>query len=326
MSLEFIAFSELSNNRPLVYGSFFDEGVLQSFQSFSIYYKRYFLDQYCDLSFAIFLNHQCVGYTLCSRLNTVLTTPDGGVDIVLNKSFTEKEQKHIYKQTLDYLMNKAQAYTCSSIIIKDASLKASLSILGEILFNRCFESRLTFEMNIPFSNFSETDFHASLRKSYKSLLSWGKKELEITCINKEHLDQKRFSSFQEFHKKISKKVTRSQETWDGQYQMIQGGFGELILATYKGELAAGSLFADYGKTSLYFTGVYERDLFDFGISHFLLYDGILSAYKRHQTSRFSLGYFDTDIKDQKWYNVQFFKKGFCKELTPIIFWSKEIKI
>ena len=142
---------------------------------------------------------------------------------------------------------------------------------------------------------------------------------------KNHLLQIKIQNFKDFHLKISGRQTRSDESWLLQYDMIKQGFGELILADYQGKLAAGSLFLDQFDVSTYFTGVYERDLFDFGISHWLIYEGICSSFKRSNTSKFSLGYFDTNITDPKWYNIQFFKKGFCERLKPIVLWSKEIK-
>ena len=105
--------------------------------------------------------------------------------------------------------------------------------------------------------------------------------------------------------------------------MIQEGFGEALLAYYQENLISASLFIDAYRTSLYFTGVYERGLFQYGISHYLLFEGICRSFKRGNTNLFSLGYFDTDIQDPKWYNIQFFKKGFVRNLKPVIFWSKE---
>ena len=317
MSLEFVPILGIRLGHD-----FLKKKSLRSFDIFSNYYKEYYEDHYKDLSFTIFDENRLIGYVLCAALNSALTTPGGAVCIVLSNYLPEKDKKKLLTSLLEHLTNLANQNLCERILIKDTLDLPCLSPLGEILFNQRFESRLTFEMNIPFL---EENFSISLRKSYKSLINWGRRELKTEFINKDNLDRKKFDSFQEFHHKISGKITRSQETWDAQYHMLKEGLGELILSTYKGQLVAGSIFTDYGDTSIYFTGVYERELFEFGISHFILYEGIHRSYNRHQTSKFSLGYFDTDIKDPKWYNIQFFKKGFCKELTPVIFWSKKVK-
>ena len=106
--------------------------------------------------------------------------------------------------------------------------------------------------------------------------------------------------------------------------MLEQGFGELVLADYEGKLVAGSLFIDQFDRTIYFTGVYERELFDYGISHYLLYMGICRSAARANTDYFSIGCYETDITDRKLFNIQFFKKGFAENLRPIILWNKTI--
>jgi hypothetical protein len=298
--------------------------IFQSFFLFSKYYQEYYGEKFTDLTFLIIEDNKVLGYVLCYVLDRKLTLPDSGV-IVRLIDMNDKEKKQFYNKILDHLHDLGSQYRCETITIKNYLNKGCLSVLGEQLINRKYQTHLNFDMEIRYTDFNENNFHKNLRKSYKSLINWGKKELKVMYINKDNLDFENLRRFQDFHCKISGRKTRSDESWQIQYEMIQEGFGELALARYNDSLVAGSLFADYGDTSIYFTGVYERDLFDFGLSHFLLYDGICRSHKRGNTSRFSLGYFDTNIKDPKWHNIHFFKKGFCEELRPTILWSKEIE-
>lgn len=195
--------------------------------------------------------------------------------------------------------------------------------LGEVLFNEKYQSKMIFEMMVGFDNFSENNYFTNTRKSYKSLINWGEKNLDIRLINKDNLSKEQFFAYQTFHHKISKRKTRSDESWNIQYQMLKEGFGELILGYHQGALVAGALFLDQHGISVYATGVYERSLFEFGLSHYLLYYGICRSYTR-ETHSFSLGYFETDIEDSKLYNIQFFKKGFSQTLVPSILWRKPL--
>ena len=285
------------------------------------YYKEYYKENFTDLSFFIMNENIILGYVICCVLNKKLTLPEGCV-IVCFFDDRSKTNKFLCASLLSHIESLAKQYECEAIIIKDLLEHGSLTILGERLFNNKYKSNLTFEMEISYKDFMADNFHKSLRKSYKSLVNWGKNNLEVLYINRDNHSLKTFRTFQDFHFKIAGRKTRSDETWQAQYDILRQGMGELALAYYQGNLVAGSLFADYGDTTVYFTGVYERDLFDFGVSHFLLYDGILRSYERGNTTRFSLGYFDTDIQDPKWYNIQFFKKGFCERLTPTVLWSK----
>lgn len=291
---------------------------------FGKYYREYYQEKFQDLSFLIIQDSQVLGYVQCCYLEGKLTLPDGGV-IIKFVDMSHQDDKELCTKILDHLDGLAAQYNCTSIIIKDRLNEGSLSTLGEQLFNRKFQSRLTFEMDVCYQKFCSTDFYKNLRKSYKSLINWGKNNMDVIHINKDNQSKEEFRLFKEFHYKISGRRTRSDESWDIQYDMIKDGLAELILARHNNALVGGSLFSDYGDTSIYFTGVYERDLFQFGISHFLLYSGICRSFERGNTSKFSNGYFDTDIEDPKWYNIQFFKKGFCQDLNPTIFWSKEIK-
>ncbi len=292
-------------------------------QLFSKYYKEYYGKQFIDLTFIVFGRNECLGYVVCCVQDSKLWLPNDGVWIELFIDCVNKKTK-IYSQIIDYLKILANQHSCNEIIIKDSLNDGMLSLLGQILFNNKYHANLTFEMLVDYKNFNKTSYRTNLRKSYKSLINWGKKNLEILVINQQNLSFDHFVTFKLFHHKISGRKTRSDESWNIQYQMIEQGFGELILGYYQQDLVAGSLFIDQKDVTVYFTGVYERELFEFGISHYLLYKGICRFYERGNTSKFYLGYFDTNIKDSKLYNIQFFKKGFCDNLFPIILWSKEI--
>lgn len=317
--MEFIRINDIEDNIIMMN----DICNIKSLKLFASYYQEYYKEKFVDLTFIVIENNKVLACVLCCILDNNITLPDGGVVIKLfDRNINNKEKKKIYIAILANLKILSDNHKCS-LIIKDFLFNGLLSILGEQLFNSKFHSRLTFEMDFDYLDFNQDEFYADLRKSYKSLINWGRKNLTVININKDNACIDKFREFQDFHYKISGRKTRSDESWNKQYEIIKAGLGELILADYNTNLAAGSFFADYSDTSIYFTGVYDRNLFDFGISHFMLYEGINRSYKRGNTSRFSLGYFDTDIKDPKWYNIQFFKKGFCRELKPTIFWSNE---
>lgn len=292
----------------------------ESLDLLSKYYKEYYKENFTDLTFFIIDENRTLGYVVCCALNKKLTLPEGCI-VVHFFDDEKKNNKALCTDVLNHIVLLANQQECEEITIKDSLGNGCLTSLGEKLFNDKYKSRLTFEMEVFYKNFSVDSFDKNIRKSYRSLINWGKKNLDVIYLDKDKDCFKTFSAFQEFHLKIAGRKTRSDESWRVQYDILKQGLGELALAYYQGNLVAGSFFADYGDTTIYFTGVYERDLFDFGVSHFLLYDGIVRSYERGNTTRFSLGYFDTDIQDPKWYNIQFFKKGFCERLTPTILWS-----
>jgi len=289
------------------------------------YYQEYYGASFQDLSFLVIMEHKVVGYVSCCELNGKLCLVGNGICIRLDDENSKGRFKLLHNAILSHLQALAKEGGGKEIIIKDILNNGQLSCLGEILFNNRYKSSLTFEMLVNYSDFTENNYYRVLRKSYKSLVNWGRKNLDIVYINNQNPCRDSFSTFQQFHQKISGRITRSERSWQLQYDMVCNSFGELILAYLDGKLVAGSLFVDQDNVSIYFTGVYERELFNFGLSHYLTYQGIYRSHLRGNTSCFSLGYFDSDIQDPKWYNVQFFKKGFCKQFVPIILWSKSFK-
>ncbi len=301
-----------------------DQLRARSYTLLSAYYKDYYGDGFCEEAFVLYEQDEAHALALCAVVDNQITLPEGGCQIILLKDLPEKQRKKLYQEVMDHLWRMAQNRGCRSVVIKDTLSDNALSMLGQKLFNQKFCARVTFEMNIGYEHFQPPPFFKSLRSSYKSLVRWGQKNLSLSYVNKDNPCLDSFLQVKAFHKKISGRTTRSDATWHDQYEMLKAGFGEALLAHYQGDLVAAALFVDVYQTSIYCTGVYERDLFHYGLSHALLFEGICRSYQRGNATSFSLGYFDTDIKDPKWYDIQFFKKGFCRTLHPTIFWSKEV--
>lgn len=290
-----------------------------NYKLFSNYYREYYNNDFVDHSFCIFSGGKVLGYIACCQLGDKLCFPGSGIHIELFLDNDKIISKLIHK-ILQQINCIAQRNNCSEIIIKDQLKCGMLSPLGAVLLNEKYQSEMIFEMIVSFDEFYENKYFTSIRKSYKSLVNWGEKNLDIKVINNSTLSRDDFLAFQLFHSKISGRKTRSDESWNIQYQMLEQGFGELILGYHNGALVAGSLFLDQHGKSIYATGVYERSLFEFGLSHYLLYYGICRSYARG-TKIFSIGDFATNIEDSKLYNIQFFKKGFSQALVPTILWS-----
>ncbi len=298
---------------------------LSGLHFFQKYYAEYYGEAFADFSFYLANDNGKVINVLCYKINDQLCWPLDGVKADSFNAYSKSDAKEIANIIVNHVEAKANESSCAQIVIKDTLPEGKLSTLGEVLFNAKYHSKITYEMLIDFQGFSENAYYKTIRKSYKSLINWGKKNLNINIINKENLSLDEFLAFKQFHHKISGRQTRSDASWNIQYQMIEQGIGELILAYYQDNLVAGSLFMDQYDISMYFTGVYERDLFEFGLSHYLLYLGVCRSYERGMTKHFSLGNFETDIIDPKWYNIQFFKKGFCQTMVPTLLWHKIIE-
>ncbi len=161
----------------------------------------------------------------------------------------------------------------------------------------------------------------ALRKSYRSLVNWGKKNMRVAYVNDANPDRTGFQSYREFHLRVAGRVTRSQCTWDAMYAWITGGKGELSLGYLDtGELVAGTMVVDGETTAYYSSGVYDRERFDLPIAHWLVHDAVLRSRER------GLRWFDLgDVPEKgtvgdKEYSIGFFKSGFATEIRPWTNW------
>jgi hypothetical protein len=296
----------------------------KSIDLFSAYYTEYFGTSYQPLDVAIECDGSIIGLVQCCKINGSLSLPNDGL-IITFYSDEYYNNKKLISHLVESLCDLAQDNGCHEICFQDQFINNGLSILGECLLNAKFSHKQAFAMTIKLMNFSAEKYKAGIRKSYKSLINWGSNNLDIQRVNKESGDFSLLEQFMEFHIKISGRQTRSAASWKLQYDMAKAGGGEMTLAYLDEKLVAASFFADYVNKTYYFTGVYERELFEHGLSHYMVYDGICQSAARGNSKILTLGYFDTHETDSKAYNIQFFKKGFSESLEPVIFWTKRLK-
>lgn len=295
----------------------------KSLDLFSAYYTEYFGTSYQPLNVAIECDGSIIGLVQCCKINGSLSLPNDGL-IITFYSDEHYNNKKLISHLVESLCNYAQDNGCHEICFQDRFVNSCLSVLGESLLNARFSHKQAFAMTIHLMNFFPDKYKAGIRKSYKSLINWGSKNLDIQRVNQEFGDFRLLEQFMNFHIKIAGRQTRSSESWKLQYDMAKAGLGEMTLAYLDEKLVAASFFADYVNTTHYFTGVYERELFDHGLSHYMVYDGICQSAARGNSKKLTLEYFDTYENDPKMCNIQFFKKGFAETLEPVIFWTKEL--
>lgn len=296
----------------------------KSIDLFSAYYVEYFGTSYQPLDVAIEFDGSIIGLVQCSRVDGRLSLPNDGI-IVTFYSDEHYNNKKLIGHLVELLCNFARDNGCHEICFQDQFMSNGLSVLGECLINQGFFHVQAFEMFVNMVDFSPERYKSRIRRRYKSYVNWGEKNLKVKRVNPVTGDINDLKQFMDFHQKVSGRRTRSDQTWKLQHDMAKTGIGEMTLAYLDGKLVAASFFADYVNKTYYFTGVYERELFEHGLSHYMVYDGVCQSAARGNSKRLSFGNFDTHETDPKACNIQFFKKGFSEMLDPVILWTKELK-
>jgi len=171
-----------------------------------------------------------------------------------------------------------------------------------------------YQMYIDLSQ-SEELIKMNIRKSFKSLVNWGKKNLQIDIIDSNNLDKIKFNSFKDFHVKVSGRKTRSDKTWDLQYDAIRNNGAYLTLGNLNGVLVSGAYIVHGTDIAYYGVAVNDRELMaeNLPIGHSILFKSIILA-KKKGLNKFIVGDYNF-VEDEKINAITKYKKGFVNSMS-----------
>ena len=154
----------------------------------------------------------------------------------------------------------------------------------------------------------------NIRKSYKSLINWGKNNLSLEIIDQDNANYEEFDKIRQLHIEVSGYETRSKSTWDNQYEQICNGETFAITGKIDKEVVTASIFSNNYENCLYRVGVSKRELFDKPMSHALIWEAICYA-KKIGCRTFNLGKQEfpnqgSKLPSEKELGISRFKRGF----------------
>ena len=173
-----------------------------------------------------------------------------------------------------------------------------------------------YQMNIDLSQ-SEELIKMNIRKSFKSLINWGNNNLEIEIIDSSNLDKIKFNSFRDFHVKVSGRKTRSDKTWELQYDAIINNEAYLTVGYLDDLLVSGAYIAHGTCIAYYGVAVNDRELMakNLPIGHSILFNSIILA-KKKGLNKFIVGNYNF-VDDAKINAITKYKKGFVNSMNLI---------
>ncbi len=173
---------------------------------------------------------------------------------------------------------------------------------------------------------SPTQIQKNIRKSYRSLINWGKQNLNMEYVSADSPSFNLFKNLPDFHRQIAGKHYYSAVFWETLWISITQGAAELSLAYLEQDQLVGCVYvADAGKTSYYSMGIFNRALFDKPLSHFPVYDAILRA-KSRGIEIFDLGEVPVKVDglNDKAVQIGFFKRGFASSFNRFTLWELDL--
>jgi hypothetical protein len=272
-----------------------------------------------DASFVVYAHNAPALVCLCAPLNGVLGFYDLPLKVVLYKALSDGAKP----TSLDLAFQNLELIIARQGLKEVCILDQSGSVTSPI-GERCrARSGTSSRRSIACVDLlaGPTAWRAALRKSSRSLINWGKRNLSISYVNRQSPNRALFDEYQAFHAEIAGRTTRSEASWNAMFEWIVQGGGELVMARLAERLVAGSMFVDGTEICIYASGVYDRTQFDKPLAHYPVWLGIERAQMRGM-KLLELGAIpERDAVSDKEYQIGYFKRGFATELNTDLVWN-----
>jgi hypothetical protein len=160
---------------------------------------------------------------------------------------------------------------------------------------------------------------SNVRRRYKSFINWGEKNLTTIIVNQDNPDRNKFLDYKNFHFETSGRKTRSDRSWEIQFEMIQNGTAYLTLCYLGQKLVSGNLCLHGHLTAFYGVGVNDRALMaeNIPVGHYPIFASIIHA-KKIGLRLFNMNKVEFDRADIKLNQLAVFKSGFTASLPSVI--------
>jgi hypothetical protein len=284
------------------------------------YYRELAGNGYIDQCFAIVESNAPALIVLCGVNGASLTYFGMPVRIVPRSGLSRESIAGAMAAAFKKIDDIALVHELKSAIVADFDSGGQLSAVGKQCVNRGAVPTVHISGTCDLGG-GEPGLRRGLRKSYRSLINWGERNLKMEFAGRENADYSLFRQYQDFHKAVAGRSTRSQKSWDIMFEWIAGGGGELVMGYLKsGELVAGTLVVDGSEVATYASGVYDRNRFDMPISHWPVWLAIRRSAERGRRT-FDLGDLPLSGVDRKEADIGFFKRGFTDVFSTWMSWT-----
>jgi hypothetical protein len=285
------------------------------------YYPAVFEDRRRDTSFAVTDAERPQAIVQCTRGDDELDYYGAPVRLFLRAGLGVKDAEQATAAAFAQLDNLAGEGRSRRVMIRDDGSLGALSSVGKHCLNRRAAASLRLTGLCALDQ-DEAGMRRGLRKSFQSLINWGRRNLKLVSVDAANPDRALFKTYRDFHAAVAGRVTRSEQSWEAMFDWIISGKGKLVLGFLEsGELVTGTMVVDGTTRSYYASGVYDRNRFDRPLGHWPLWVSMLYSAERGKKI-FELG--DLPLAgggSDKEIAVGYFKRGFATSIATWIAWS-----
>lgn len=205
------------------------------------------------------------------------------------------------------------------VYYRDVLTGGALSTLSTFMMSRGAIPRLVFNCVVDLQR-SEEELRRGLRKSYRSLVNWGIRELRPTIVDRLNVDWTHIEAFRLLHIEAAGRETRSKESWYKIFDWVKNERAFLVFGQLDGRYVTAGLFEYDSNNCLYGVSASKRELFDRPMSHAVIWTAMLHA-KEIGCRYFELGqrfFLSCSTATRKEINIGRFKSGFGGETRVYI--------
>ncbi|MDC0253279.1 hypothetical protein OAK75_00175 [Bacteriovoracales bacterium] len=259
-------------------------------------------------------------------LNHSFLISQGDKEILLCPVYTESHRiTHMdfpvkFFQSEEFLLDKNLSRIIS-LELKNIQVKSETKFIPVILtpsltkafFYKIIGHDLYYRAQVDLNLSSELLFK-NLRKSFKSLVNWGKRNIDIKIISSENINHNSFVEFKDFYEGVSGKK-KAQSEWSSIKSQILNGTAFSVNGYIKNKLCSVSLFFVGEKEGYYGLGAYDKKLTEkkVPISQWPMFAGIIHL-KKKMKNIVTLGVIYNSCQDKKELDIFHFKLGFCTDV------------
>lgn len=199
------------------------------------------------------------------------------------------------------------------IFYKDFLVNSNISIFSKFLLLKGFKIEFGGSKILDLKK-SEKNLKTDVRKSYKSLINWGNRELNKNLITHENINEEKIMQFRDLHAEVSGRETRPIESWIKQLEIIKNNEGFAVFGNYNDNLVSAGFFL-FNKFECYYgSSASKRNFFEKPMFHSIMWEAILYSKKIgcqfFDVGEVSLGQEFQNSLTEKELDIEKFKSGF----------------
>jgi len=278
------------------------------------YYDSYSFNNANDrkeYSSYVTLDKEIIGVLLATESNGELTSQ--GMPLLYPyiepKNVTDVNFAKLMKRIFNLLELEAQIVMSEIPMYSHFSFNPVLT--GKNNRQEIFQNALYIDLNQDLST-----IWSRLRKSYKSLINKGIRDLRIATYSSENITTEIWSDFRKLHLASAGRQTRSDLSWDVQFEMIKSNNALLVTVQENRILLGCSLFTFNSFEAIYSVAAFDRSRGDLPLGHISQWHAI-QELKNRKICWYRIG--EEGVAEQgdtKLAQINHFKRGFATHIMP----------